>query len=115
MRKPFVPAVVPAEGERYTGPIVAGLGMTEFSGSDCYAYEVVEVKDQKHVTVRQLDHEMRPGALSYSNDWDLISDDSVKSRELVKYGDIWFWKFGNRRLKANVSFGRAEYYFDYEF
>lgn len=115
MRKLFVPAVVPTEGERYTGPIMVGLGITEYIGSDCFAHEVVEVRDQKHITARKLDHEKRPGSPSYSNDWNLISDDSIKPRELVKYGDIWFWKFGKRRIKANISFGRAEYYFDYEF
>ena len=121
MRKIFIPVGVPEEGERFEGPIVVGTGMTEHFWSDSHAYEVVAVRDQKHVTVRRLDHEKATGAEWCENDWVLWSDDSLPTKDLIRIGDIWYWTWKDddtgrmRRSKANVSFGYADYYYDYEF
>lgn len=132
---------------RHADEIVVGMGMTEFGYSDREAYEVIEVKDQKHVTVRKLDHKLVGEA--YSNDWELISNEDNPTYAMTKRGDYWYytatwtreeverltderdkifliingWDLDKIREKgsqtkyrrANVSFGYADYYYDYEF
>lgn len=147
-RTKYVPVGVPAEGMEFEGPIVVGTGVTEYIGSDRYAYEVIDVRDQKHVTIRRLDH-VHTGDGCMDNNWELWSDDSNPVYDLVKYGDLWYWSVTvtssdldaikddcdlihlringfdpdkirtkgkqTKRSKANVWFGRARYYYDYEF
>lgn len=119
MRKLFEPIDPMAEGEEFIGDIKVGTGMTELLWSDRLPYEVVAVRDQKHITVRRLDYEKAPGAESYSNDWLLFSDDSLPTKDMFKIGDLWFWTWkDNGRVhqsKANVMFGEARYYYDYSF
>ena len=133
--------------------ITVGMGMTEYGYSDRYAYEVIEVKDQKHVTVRKFDHKAIGEA--FSNEWELISNENNPSYNLVKRGNFWYravvitkdvleylesedfeTKFRTQMFlvhnnvdvnklaekgkitryhKMNVSFGKASYYYDYEF
>ena len=136
--------------------IKVGTGMTEYSWSDRHAYEVIEVEDQKHVTVREYDHK-RPddnADYSYTNKWVLVSNENNPAIRLVKRGNYWYtavtctveqakeilakdnniderlWacncgfdlkeivetgKNKTKYFKKNVSFGVAEYYYDYEF
>ena len=143
------------ENKMFCKEIEVGTGMTEYSWSDRDAYEVVEVKDQKHVAVREYDHKLKGGA--YSNDWELISNENKPIRWLTKRGNYWYWTviidksvaeratdeslsaddrieamlfLGHNNLtpayfeshdkatryhRANVSFGVADYYYDYEF
>lgn len=119
MRKIFIPVNEPEECMEFKGPIVVGTGMTEYFWSDSHAYEVVAVRDQKHISVRRLDHMKAPDAEWCENKWVLWSDDSLPVKDMIKIGDIWFWTWKDegkvRRSKANVRFGRANYYYDYEF
>ena len=134
------------ENKMFTDEIKVGTGMTEYHWSDRDAYEVIAVKDQKHVTVREYDHKLKGGA--FSNDWELISNPDNPVKEMVKRGDYWYATrtitadefdlddnrvrfdlvmagFDPERIrtkgkqtiyrKMNVSFGIADYYFDYEF
>lgn len=136
------------EDRMFCEKIEVGTGMTEYSWSDRHAYEVVEVRDQKHVSVREYDH-IADGPC-YSNQWKLVSDPSKPIRNLVKRGKYLYWASTatlddlNRIMtipgelftltmagfnpdvirakgkqtkysRAKVSFGVAEYYFDYEF
>lgn len=139
------------ENRMFCDEIKVGTGMTEYSWSDRHAYEVIEVKDQKHVTVREYDHKLKGEA--YSNDWELISNPENPTHELVKRGNYWYgvvtitpemaqeikdthdtegmiWaslqgfilddiiasgKSKNKYHRWNVSFGVAEYHYDYEF
>ena len=139
------------EGKMFCNEIKVGTGMTEYFYSDSHAYEVVAVKDQKHVTVRKYDHRLIGEA--FSNNWELISNPNNPKRELERRGDIWYWvttvtaeqlkkipdndegfmiKLNlvlngfdadkimekgqqTKRSKANVSFGTANYHYDYEF
>lgn len=143
------------EGKQFCGEITVGTGMTEYHWSDRDAYEVTAVRDQKHVTVRRLDHKKKDGAEWYANEWELYSNPENPERELVKVGEYWYWtntvtaadweaaqeQMNNgdfcwvssivcngfdpekimqkgkqtKRTKANVSFGVARYYYDYEF
>ena len=141
------------ENKTYCDEIKVGTGMTEYSWSDRHAYEVIEVTDQKHVTVRRLDHKhVEDGCMD--NNWELISNPNNPPREMVKRGSYWYtkavctkewleslpedpekrfeaqlWMAHNnfdydtvmakgsqtRYHRSNVSFGVADYYYDYEF
>lgn len=135
------------ENNMFCDEIKVGTGMTEYRWSDREAYEVIEVKDQKHVTVRKYDHKLKGDA--FSNDWELISNEDNPTYDMVKRGNYWYSTLTVTReyllshdtpetrlnlvlagfdpkiviekgkqtkyTKRNVSFGIAEYYYDYEF
>ena len=141
------------ENRQFCDTIEIGTGMTEYYWSDRHAYEVVEVKDQKHVKVRKYD--VKHVGDSYENKWELISNEENPVREMTKRGNYWYYTTtvtaddvkkieeaeGDERIngllwlchngidkntvlekgkltkyhKANVSFGKADYYYDYEF
>lgn len=142
------------ENRMFCKEIEVGTGMTEYSWSDRHAYEVVEVKDQKHVSVREYDHK-HIGENCMDNNWELISNEKNPLKVLTKRGNYWYWttvitdailanlesedaeqrmrtqlfmaynnidaetlkakKKVTRYTRANVSFGRADYYYDYSF
>lgn len=136
------------ENRMFCDEIKVGTGMTEYSYSDRHPYEVVEVKDQKHVKVRQLDHR-HIGNGEMDNNWELVSNENNSVRTLTKRGNYWYWTVVvtsdildsidkietqlflchnnieadklkekgkiTRYHRANVSFGVADYYYDYEF
>lgn len=68
--------------------ITVGMGVTEFRWSDREAYEVIEVEDQKHITIRRLDHIHVGGA--YENSWELLSNPENPSIKVVKRGNYWY-------------------------
>ena len=80
------------ENRQFCDEIKVGTGMTEYFWSDRHAYEVVAVKDQKHVSVREYEHK-RPDDkkdYSYSNDWVLVSNEKNPVIDLVKRGKYWY-------------------------
>lgn len=133
---------------KHAEEITVGMGMTEFHYSDRTPYEVIEVKDQKHVTVRELDHK-HIGDGVMDNNWELISNEENPTYAMTKRGQYWYftatwtaeevdrliddrdkialiingWDLDKIKEKgsqtkyrrANVSFGQADYYYDYEF
>ena len=68
--------------------IKVGMGATEFYYSDREAYEVVEVRDQKHISIRTLDHKHIGDA--YENKWELTSNPNNPVYRLVKRGKYWY-------------------------
>lgn len=141
------------ENKEFCDKIEVGTGMTEYFYSDRHAYEVIKVIDQKHVIVREYDHEL-DGAC-YSNNWKLISNPSNPEILMVKRGNRWYhavtvtkeqleelensenpmakhqlvriavngYSFDTikskgkqtKYYKKNVSFGVADYHYDYSF
>lgn len=109
------------ENKMYCNEIKVGTGMTEYLWSDRHPYEVIKVKDQKHITVRALDH--KPVGGPYSNEWELVSNEENIEREMANRNGKWYFvrnwsEYGKNHkqyIRANVSFGVAEYYYDYEF
>lgn len=142
------------------GNIEVGTGVTRYSYSDRQAYEVVEVKDQTNVFIRQYDHKAVGEAMS--NQWQLISNKNNPVIELKLRNGVWYrvcyyskdawlkmaqedkgWKTvvsaynyykfmshltekqlqkieEGKTVKAykkfgNISFGIADYYYDYSF
>lgn len=135
------------ENRQFVDEIKVGTGMTEYSYSDREAYEVIEVKDQKHVTVRRYDHK-HVGDGCMDNNWELVSNENNPTYDMVKRGNYWYYEVTisadlldsddwqtmlflahndvdpdklrakgviKKYHRANVSFGRANYYYDYEF
>lgn len=135
------------EDRQFTDLIEVGTGMTEYLWSDRHAYEVIEVIDQKHVTVRELDHR-HIGDGYMDNSWELISNEANRVRHMVKRGNYWYDEVTitsdlldrddietmlflahngvdadklrakgtlKKYHRAKVSFGKAEYHYDYEF
>ena len=140
------------ENNQFCEEIKVGTGMTEYSYSDREAYEVIAVKDQKHVTVRKYDHIAIGEPMS--NNWKLVSNENNSIMNLVKRGNYWYSEiivtaeqlekemvngklpfekavylavngfdieyiktkgFQKKYHKVNVSFGIADYHYDYEF
>ena len=145
------------ENKMFTNEIKVGTGMTEYLWSDRRAYEVVEVKDQKHVYVRQYD--VKHVGEAFTNNWELVSNPDIPVRALERRGNYWYWtntctadmiqdvldfeaikdneglfmkrfRLGQMgfdfdkiiakgkqtvRTRANVSFGVADYHYDFEF
>ena len=140
------------ENRQFCDEIKVGTGMTEYLWSDRHPYEVVEVTDQKHVKVREMDHE-KVGDTPFSNDWKLVSNPKNPVKALTRRGKYWYsvvsitpeeakeifegnniddkiWasvngfdlpeiikagKIKRAYHRMNVSFGVAEYHYDYEF
>lgn len=137
------------ENRQFCGEIKVGTGMTEYSWSDREAYEVIEVKDQKHVVVRLLDHK-HIGDGCMDNEWELISNENNPTYLMTKRGNYWYYTVTwtadeiegkdddwqvmlslahggfdknvirargsqTKYHRANVSFGVANYHYDYEF
>lgn len=140
------------ENRQFCDTIEVGTGVTEYFYSDRHAYEVVEVKDQKHVKIREYDHK-KVGDIPMDNRWELISNENKPVIELAKRGQYWYsvvrisverakeifegndidaklWACHNNfnlpeiiasgkdkttYHRRNVSFGVANYYYDYEF
>ena len=78
------------EDRQYCDEITVGTGVTEYGWSDRHPYEVIEVRDQKHVTVRALDH-IHVGDGQMDNNWKLISNPDNPTRQLEKRGKYWYW------------------------
>lgn len=77
------------EGRQFVEEIKVGTGMTKYGYSDRDAYEVTEVQDQKHVTVREYDHK-HVGDGCMDNSWELVSNPENPEYELVKRGKFWY-------------------------
>ena len=136
------------ENKDFVPEIKVGTGMTEYYWSDRHPWEVIDVKDQKHVTVRAMKHAPAPGSAPMSNDWVLSSDPDGPEREMAKRGKYWYYVTTitadlldsddmdvkmflamndvdpeklrakgtiKKYHRANVSFGKASYHYDYEF
>lgn len=141
------------ENRQFVDEIKVGTGVTEYSWSDRHPYEVVAVKDQKHVTIRPMRHEHDPKAEPMTNTWIITSDEDASTIDIAKRGNYWYsvvvitpeeakeifegndidaklWACHNnfdlpgiiasgknKRAyhRMNVSFGKADYYYDYEF
>ena len=145
------------ENKMFCEEIKVGTGMTEYLWSDRHAFEVVAVRDQKHVAVRQYD--VKHVGEAFTNNWELISNPDNPVRALEKRGNYWYWtitataddiadvidfeaikdnedlfmkrfRLGQMgfdfdkimakgkqtvRSRANVSFGVADYHYDFEF
>lgn len=108
------------ENKMYCDKIKVGTLATVYFYSDRFPYEVLKVINDKHIFVRELSHKKKEGSPEMSNEWDLYSNPDNKLYELkFRYGK---WKVVSQLKDGsiyysdiNISFGVAEYYFDYSF
>lgn len=108
------------ENQMYCDKIEVGTPATVYSWSDRHPYEVIKVIDDKHIFIRELSHMKKEGSPDMSNEWDLYSNVNNNTYELkFRYGK---WKRVDKMKDGsiyygdiNISFGVAEYYYDYEF
>jgi len=77
------------ENRQFCEQIEVGTLCTEYFWSDRHPYEVVAVKDQKHITIRGLDHKKADDE-PYSNNWELIQNEGNPTYDLVKRGKYWY-------------------------
>lgn len=133
------------ENKMFCDEIKVGMGMTEYYYSDRRAYEVIRVINQKHVVVREYDHKAAGAPMSNDwelisnpnnpeiemvfryNHWHSVSVWTQKKIDEIKAREGFFIDYHGVREKLkkkaevkiyhkkNVSFGVAEYYYDYEF
>lgn len=111
-----------AENRQLVDTIEVGMGVTEYYWSDRVGYEIIAVKDQRHFTMRLLDHKLKGEA--YTNDWELTSNESNPTYDLVKRGKYWYtvgkWTDENGKThreyhRKNITIGYADYYYDWGF
>ena len=79
------------ENQMYVEEIKVGTYATMYEYSDRHAYEVVEVKDQKHIKIRKLDAKrIDNNGMSDSQHYQYTSNENnpIEELELTKYG----WK-----------------------
>lgn len=133
------------ENKMFCDEIKVGTGVTKYSYSDRHAYEVTRVDNQKHVWIRQYDHKPAGEAFSndwelISNEnnpeielvfrygkWYSVIEWTQEAIDKIIARDGYFidWhgvqeKLQNKKSvktydKMNVSFGVADYYYDYSF
>ena len=54
-----------------TPKLEIGMGVTKCMWSDCHAYEIIAIKDDRHITVRRMGHKCLD---YYAGDWEVWSD-----------------------------------------
>lgn len=106
-----------AEAAKMPEPQV-GMGATEIYYSDREPYEIIEVKDARHITVRALDWKRVDNlGMSDSQDYEYTSNPSNRTKKLflTKQGR-WRERYPDGRLGCNsFLIGYAERYYDFTF
>ena len=94
-----------------------GMGATEMCYTDRHPYEVIAVKDDRHITVRELDWKrIDTNGMSDCQDYEYFSNPENRTAELfrTKQGQ-WRERIG-RSLGCNGFYiGYAERYHDFSF
>ena len=80
------------ENRQIVNEIKVGDGVTEYYYSDREPWEVIAVKDQKHITIRMLDTKRidNNGGFSECQEYEYISNPENYSRNIVKRGKYWY-------------------------
>lgn len=89
------------EGCQFAKEITVGMGMTEYLWSDRHAYEVVDVKDQEHVFVRQYRAiRIDNNGMSECQEYKFEHNEDAPIFELEKRKGCWYKV--NRYLKSEI-------------
>lgn len=94
-----------------------GMGVTEYCWSDRHAYEVIAVKDARHITVRRLDYKrIDNNGMSEDQEYEFKSNEKNHTCELflTKKG-VWRERIGRSLGCDTFGIGRADEYYDYSF
>lgn len=94
-----------------------GMGVTEYYYTDREPWEIVAVRDERHITVRELDYKrIDNNGMSDCQKYEYYSNPNNVTAELffTKQG-VWRERIG-RSLGCNkFSVGTASKYYDYSF
>ena len=95
-----------------------GMGATEMQYSDRTPWEIIEVKDERHITVRELDARRTDSwGMGEIQEYEYAPNPNNRTARLflTKRGQ-WKQRLGKNRLGATVFvLGRAEKYYDFTF
>lgn len=95
-----------------------GMGVTEIMYSDRNPWEIIEIKDDRHITVRALDWKrVDSWGMSEAQEYEYTSnpENRTKNLFLTKQGQ-WKERIGRNGLGVTVfTIGRAERYYDFTF
>lgn len=110
------------ENQMFVDEIKVGDYATIYYYSDSHAYEVIEVKDQKHVTIRRLKAiRIDDNGMSDAQIYKYESDPNGHVMNLSFRHGAWrhqvqaWFETKPHWAKENISFGIASEYFDYSF
>lgn len=91
--------------QRDPANVRVGIGATYSIGSDSYAWEVIAVKDSKHITVRELDCK-QVGDYFGNQEWELYSNEENRTENLTFRNGNWR-VYEGRKLYERFSVGWA--------
>lgn len=98
---------------------VVGMGVTELCWSDRHAYEIVEVKDARHIVIRRLIAKRTDiNGMSECQEYDYLPDErGVKYTLYLNNKGRWVRRVGKNGVDKSSGWyvGRAEEYFDPSF
>lgn len=96
-----------------------GMGVTECLWSDRRPYEIIEVVDDRHITVRALDYKrIDNNGFSDCQEYEYFSNPDRHTERLYKNKNgRWVRRVGTRGVDNSSGWhiGRAEYYYDFTF
>lgn len=79
------------EGKQFVSEIKVGTGVTEYGYSDRKPFEVIEVIDQQHIVIRELDSKrIDNNGMSDAQTYEHISNPKNIKYELVLRNGTWF-------------------------
>lgn len=94
-----------------------GMGVTECMWSDRNPYEIIAVKDDRHITIRRLDYKRTDkGGFSECQEYEYYSNERYTPIELFKNNKgRWVRRVGVRGVDNSSGWyiGRAERYYDF--
>lgn len=96
-----------------------GMGVTQCLWSDRHPWEVIAVKDDRHITIRELDSKrIDHNGMSECQEYEYFSNPNNRVYELfrTKRGK-WVIRVGTRGVDDSYGWyiGRAEEYYDFTF
>ena len=94
-----------------------GMGVTELYFSDREPYEIIEVKDDRHITVRALNYKrIDDNGMSESQEYEYFSNPDGYVAHLFKTKNgKWVERIGKKYSCNGWFIGKAEKYYDYSF
>lgn len=105
--------------ERMVGPEPKiGMGVTEYCYSDRHPYEVIAIKDERHITVRAMGYRLPAGCEGGigNEDWEVYSDPEGRVTNLFrKKNGRWVEKIGRSEGCNTFGLGVAQYHYDWSF
>lgn len=96
-----------------------GMGVTQLLWSDRNPYEIIAVKDDRHITIRELDwNRLDNRGMSECQDYEYISNPNNRTYNLYKNNKgKWVIRVGRNGVDNSYGWyiGRAERYYDFSF